>query len=119
MVDAQTIETLLKEANGSLQSAHKEVLEDFLKASKATDKLKSKIAIELEDVACIKRQYGDKAKHELDIQQYRIDVLKEGLSHYQDLERQSEEIIKLYSPVPTNIPDAETHPASHTQYGHL
>ncbi len=117
MVDAKTIETFLKEANGSLQPAHRTILEDFLTTSKSADKLKRTIAIEIEDKETLKRQYGDRAKHELDIQQYRINILSKGLVRYQDLERQSEEIMKLYVNLPTHISDAETHPASLAHIG--
>lgn len=119
MIDTKTIETFLNEVNGSIQPAHRTILEDFLTENKATDKLQSKIKIEIEDMECTRRQYGNKAAHELNIQQYRISVLQKELAPYLRLEKQSEEIIKLYTQLPTHTPDAETHPASHTQYGHV
>ena len=98
MVDTKTIETFLKEANGSLQPAHKTILEDFLTEAKVAERIQSKIKIELEDIASQRRQYKDSngSEHEIKIQKYRIEDLKKGLVHYQDLERQSEEIIKEY-----------------------
>ena len=97
MVDAKTIETFLREANGSLQPADKLVLENFLEVSKEKEKLRGKITIELEDIERTRRQYGDKAKHELDIQKYRVGILEEQLRPYKELEAQSEVIIRSYT----------------------
>lgn len=116
MIDAKTVKAFLKEANGLLQPADKLVLENFLGKSDDKEKLQGKIKIELEDIACTRRQYGDKAKHELDIQKYRVGKLEEQLRPYKELEAQSEGIIRSYT-APQQA-DVETHPASLTEYGH-
>ena len=120
MVDTKTIETFLKEANGSLQPAHRLILEDFLKLETKlrTERITpDRIRIEIEDMANIKRQYKITAAHELNIQSYRVEQMRTKLNLYDTLGKQCEQIISSYQPI-AHTPDVETHPASLTEYGH-
>ena len=118
MVDTKTIETFLKEANGSIQPAHKTILEDFLRLKReriTTDKIK----IEIEDLETLRRQYGLIANHEIQIQAYRIEQMQEKMGLDLRLQRECEKIISLYTKPVVYSPTTETLAASLEHIGGL
>lgn len=93
MVDAKTIETFLKEANGSVQPGHKIILEKFLREDYEIKRLPGQIRINEWELEV----YGHKlSPGDVTIQKYRIEGMKKRIVSYPSLQEQCEVIISSY-----------------------
>lgn len=93
MVDTKTIETFLKEANGSIRPGHKIILEKFLRENYEFPRLPGQIKINEWELEI----YGNKlSPGDVTIQKYRIEGMKKRIENYPLLQRECEDIMKAY-----------------------
>lgn len=93
MVDTKTIETFLKEANGSVQPAHKIILEKFLRENYEVPRLPDQIKINEWEL----RIYEHKlSPGDVIIQRYRMEEMKKRIEDYPTLQKKCEEIMESY-----------------------